>query len=46
VSIKVRVKDISPMVHSSRLNELPFYGTEWLVDVEPLDDLIFQNGFE
>ncbi len=45
-SIKVRVKDNSPLVHSSRLNELPTFELEWLVDVQPLVDLIFADDFE
>lgn len=45
-SVKVRVKDNSPLVHSSRLNELPTFELEWTVDVQPLVDLIFADDFE
>jgi hypothetical protein len=45
-SVKVQIKDYSPMVHSSRHNELPTFEHEWLVDVQPFNDLIFENGFE
>ncbi len=45
-SVKVRIKDNSPMVHNSRHNELPTFEHEWMVDVQPFDDDIFENGFE
>lgn len=45
-SVKVQIKDNSPMVHNSRHNELPVFEHEWIVDVQPFVDLIFKDGFE
>ncbi len=45
-SVKARVKDNSVLVDASRLNELPAFELEWMVDVQPLVDLIFTDGFE
>ena len=45
-SVKVIVKDNSPFVHSSRRNELPDFEVEWLLNVQPFVDLIFENGFD
>ncbi len=45
-TVTVRVKDNSPLVHSSRQNELPEFELSWLVDVVPFVDLIFEDGFE
>jgi len=45
-SIKVRIKDNSPFVHLTRIDELPEFEFEWVVDVLPFEDLIFAAGFE
>ncbi len=46
VSVRVRVKDRSPLVDSSRFAELPFFEFEWTLNVQALNDLIFADGFE
>ncbi len=45
-TVTVRVKDNSPMVHSSRQDELPEFELQWQVDVESFIDLIFTDDFE
>ena len=46
VEVMVRIKDRSPLVDSNREVDLPFYQRVWELDVQPLPDLIFTNGFE
>jgi hypothetical protein len=45
VTIKVRVVDQSPLVHSSRQAELPVFEHSWTLTVVPFVDLIFADGF-
>lgn len=46
VSVKVQVKDNSPMVHNSRHNELPIFEHEWTLNVQPFENYILKDGFE
>ncbi|KAA3641422.1 MAG: hypothetical protein DWP95_06880, partial [Proteobacteria bacterium] len=46
VEVKVRIKDNSSLVNASQHSSLPFFEHAWQVNVQPLVDLIFENGFE
>ncbi len=46
VEVKVRVKDNSSLVDASQHGSLPHFEHVWQVNVQPLVDLIFENGFE
>ncbi|WP_154222013.1 M64 family metallopeptidase [Marinicella rhabdoformis] len=46
VTVKVTVKDLSPLVHSSIQPQLPVFEHTWQVDVMPFTDLIFKHGFD
>lgn len=45
-TVKVTAKDNSPLVHSSRQNELPEFEHTWQVNVPPDESFIFEDGFE
>ncbi|MCX7553104.1 M64 family metallo-endopeptidase [Marinicella sp. S1101] len=45
-TVSVTVRDNSPLVHSSRQDELPEFEYVWQLDVAAFDDLIFADGFE